>query len=111
MSSRVILIQSEFLGRGDDELGMDLMLNFLRLLEDSEEKPARMIFWNTGVRLVCEGSLSLRHLIALEKQGVEILACRTCLDHFDLTDKLVVGQPTTMNQSIDTMMTSQMICL
>ena len=111
MSSRVILIQSEFLGRGDDELGMNLMSNFLRLLEDSEEKPAQMIFWNTGVRLVCEGSWALEHLIALGEQGVEILACRTCLDHLNLTDKVAVGQTTTMPKSIETMMTEEMVCL
>ena len=111
MTSRTILIQSEVLGRGDDELGMNLMSNFLRLLEESEKKPARMIFWNTGVRLLCEGSWALEHLKTLHDQGIEILACRTCLDHFDLTDKLSVGQPTTMPASIETMMTTDMVCL
>ena len=111
MPSKVILIQSEVLGRGDDELGMNLMSNFLRLLEESEEKPAQMIFWNTGVRLLCEGSWALGHVKALAGQGIEVLACRTCLDHFELTDKLVIGQPTTMPKSIEAMMTSQMVCL
>ncbi len=111
MPSKTILIQSEVLGRGDDELGMMLMSSFLRLLEESPEKPARMIFWNTGVRLLCEGSWALEHLKTLAEQGVEILACRTCLDFFELTDKLVIGRPTTMPESIEAMMTSQMVCL
>ena len=111
MPSKVILIQSEVLGRGDDELGMNLMSNFLRLLEESEEKPEQMIFWNTGVRLLCEGSWALEHMKTLAEQGIEVLACRTCLDHFELTDKLVIGKPTTMPKSIETMMTSQMVCL
>ena len=111
MQSKVILIQSEVLGRGDDELGMMLMSNFLRLLGESQEKPEALVFWNTGVRLVCEGSWALEHLHELEEQGIEIFACRTCLDFFDLTDKLKVGKPTTMPESIQSMLSSDMVCL
>jgi selenium metabolism protein YedF len=111
MPLKTILIQSEVLGRGDDELGMNLMANFLRLLEESTDKPSRMIFWNTGVRLLCEGSWALEHLKVLEEQGIEILACQTCLDFFELTEKLMVGKPTNMLKSIEAMMTSQMVCL
>jgi selenium metabolism protein YedF len=111
MESRVILVQSEVLGRGNDELGMILMSNFLRLLEESEDKPAKMLFWNTGVRLVCRGSWALEHLKTLEAAGVELLACGTCLDFFELTDKLAVGKPTNMAATIKSLMTSQMVCL
>ena len=111
MPYKVILIQSEGLGRGNDELGMMLMSNFLRLLEESQDKPAQLVFWNTGVRLVCEGSWALEHLKELEEQGVEVLACRTCLDHFQLTDRLVIGRSTTMPQTIEAMMTNQTVCL
>jgi selenium metabolism protein YedF len=111
MPSKTILIQSGVLGRGDDELGMLLMANFLRLLGESQDKPAALVFWNTGVRLVCEGSWVLGHLKKLEEQGVEILACTTCLEYFELSDKLKVGKPTTMLKSIHSMLTSDMVCL
>jgi selenium metabolism protein YedF len=111
MPSKTILIQSEILGRGDNELGMLIMANFLRLLEESQEKPAALIFWNTGVRLTCEGSPFLEHLKKLEAQGVEILACTTCLEYFDLLDKLRVGKKTTMARSIQSMLSSDMVCL
>jgi len=111
MPSKVILIQSEGLGRGNDELGMMLMSNFLRLLEESQDKPTQLLFWNTGVRLVCEGSWALEHLKTLEEQGVEILACRTCLDFLELGEKLKVGKPTTMPESIQSMLSSDMVCL
>jgi selenium metabolism protein YedF len=111
MTSKTFLIQSEGLGRGDDELGQILMVNFLRLLEESPEKPAAMIFWNTGVRLVGEGSWALAHLRTLESQGVEILACATCLEYYELTDKLAVGKETDMVKSIQSMMASEMVCL
>jgi selenium metabolism protein YedF len=111
MPSKTILIQSGVLGRGNDELGMLLMANFLRLLGESQDKPSALVFWNTGVRLVCEGSWALGHLKKLEEQGVEILACTTCLEYLELTDKLKVGKPTTMLKSIQSMFSSEMVCL
>ena len=111
MSSKTILVQSDVLGRGKDELGQLLMANFLRLLGESREKPASLIFWNTGVRLVAEGSWALAHLKTLEEQGVAILACRTCLEYFALMDKIAVGKPTNMLKSIESMLTSDIVCL
>lgn len=111
MSNKVFLIQSEGLGRGDDELGKLLMANFLRLLGESKDKPATLVFWNAGVRLACEGSPVLEHLKRLQEQGVEVLACTTCLEYFDLVDKIKVGKPTTMVKSIESMMSSEMVCL
>ncbi len=111
MSTKVILIQSEGLGRGDDELGALLMSNFLRLLAESPDKPATVAFWNAGVKLACEGSWALAHLKKLEERGVEMLACGTCLDFFELKDKLAVGRPTTMADSVKAMLGSEMVCL
>lgn len=104
MQSKILLIQSEGLGRGDERLGLMLMANFLRLLGESPLKPARIIFWNAGVKLVCEGSQVLDHIMKLEQQGVELLACTTCLEYFDLTEKVKAGKPTTMVKSIESLM-------
>jgi len=90
---------------------MMLMSNFLRLLGESKEKPATLAFMNTGVRLVAEGSWALEHLKTLEEQGVAIVACRTCLDYFELTDKQKVGKPTNMAKTIESMLTTEMVCL
>ena len=111
MNSKVILIQGEALGRGDDSLGSMLMANFLRLLGDSEDKPRSIVFWNKGVQLVCEGSKVLEHIKKLESQGVEILACTSCLEYFDLLDKLEVGKPTTMVKSIQSMLANEIVTL
>jgi selenium metabolism protein YedF len=111
MSAKVFLIQSEVLGRGDERLGSMLMANFLRLLGESQDKPSSLIFWNAGVRLLCEGSTVLDHLKRLEEQKVEILACTTCLEFFDLMDRIAVGKPTTMLKSIQAMMSSDIVSL
>ena len=111
MSKKVFLIQSEGLGRGEERLGLLLMANFLRLLGESKDKPETIVFWNTGVRLVCEGSPVLDHLKRLETQGVTILACTTCLEYLELEKKIVVGKPTTMVKSIQSMFSNEFIAL
>jgi selenium metabolism protein YedF len=103
MSGKTFFVQSDVLGRGDDELGMLLMSKFLGTLTDSKDKPARLVFLNAGVKLVGKGSWALGHLKKLESQGVEILACGTCLDYFGLADKVEAGKETTMAASVDFM--------
>ncbi|MBM3141650.1 MAG: sulfurtransferase-like selenium metabolism protein YedF [Chloroflexi bacterium] len=111
MRPKIFLVQSEGLGRGDEQLGSMLMANFLRLLGESQDKPGSLIFWNAGVRLLCEGSPVLNRLKQLEEQGVELLACSTCLEHFDLMDKLAIGKPTTMATSIQSMLNCDVVSL
>jgi selenium metabolism protein YedF len=111
MSSKVFLVQGEGLGRGDDQLGKMLMASFLRMLGESSDKPSKLIFWNAGVRLVCEGSAVLEHLKKLEGQGVEILACTTCLEYFELVEKIKVGKPTTMLKSVQSMVGAETVSL
>ena len=111
MESKHILVQSESLGTGDENLGRLLMANFLRLLGEREDKPEAITFLNAGVKLVCEGSQVVEHIQRLERAGVEILACTTCLEYFDLVDKLSVGKPTTMVKSIEAMLGGAFIAL
>jgi selenium metabolism protein YedF len=108
---KVILVQGDTLGRGDETVGTLLMANFLRLLGSSDKKPEKLILWNTGVRLVCEGSRVLEYIKELEQKGVEILACTTCLEYFDLKDKQLVGKPSTMAKSIEAMMNHEVVSL
>jgi selenium metabolism protein YedF len=107
----VILIQSETIGKGDETVGALTMANFLRLLGASDKKPEKIILWNTGVKLACEGSRVLEYMETLEQKGVEILACTTCLEYFDLKDKQLFGKPTTMAVSIELMMNQDVISL
>jgi selenium metabolism protein YedF len=111
MSPKVFVIKSQGIGRGDDDLGQLLMANFLRLLEESRDKPARIIFMNSGVKLVCEASVCLPHLKRLEEQGIELLACGTCLDYFELTEKLKVGKPTTMARTLESLLQAEVVSI
>jgi len=111
MAGEVVLIQGEGLGSGDVALGKMLMANFLRLLGEAEQKPEKIIFWNGGVKLVCEGSPVIEHLQKLAAGSVEILACTTCLEYFGLKEKQMIGNPTTMVKSIQSMMNENIVTL
>ncbi|HZK57564.1 MAG TPA: sulfurtransferase-like selenium metabolism protein YedF [Clostridia bacterium] len=92
----VILITKDTLGDGSDELGALLMSSYLYTLTEILPYPTGIIFLNGGVRLTVEGSESLEHIRTLESNGVEILSCGTCLDYFELNDKLAVGSVSNM---------------
>ncbi|VGO21451.1 sulfurtransferase-like selenium metabolism protein YedF [Pontiella sulfatireligans] len=85
---KTILITSEFLGQGDDELGAVLMGSFLRKLCTAETRPKEIIFYNSAVKLLAEGSAVLDAIEMLTKKGVGITACGTCVNHFGLADKM-----------------------
>lgn len=94
--SVVAWVTSEFFGSGDDELGRILMTAFVKTLKEIEPRPGKVIFANSGVRLTTEGSELLDVLAELEASGVEILSCGTCLDFFNLMDKLKIGKASNM---------------
>jgi selenium metabolism protein YedF len=92
----VVYLNSRFLGTGDEALGSLLMRSFLKTLLELERKPSRLILINSGVQLATEGSDVLEPLQALSNRGVEILSCGTCLDFYNLKEKLKVGRVTHM---------------
>lgn len=94
--STVMLIASDRLGDGPEELGRLLMKNFIITLIDVAEVPDRMLFVNTGVMLTTEGSEVLEALERLGNRGVEVLSCGVCLDFFHRKEKLAAGCVTNM---------------
>ena len=92
----IVVISSSCMGEGDDALGAVLMKGFIYALSQQDELPKTMLFYNGGAKLTCEGAVTLEDLKELEAQGVEIMTCGTCLNHYGLTDKLQVGTVTNM---------------
>jgi len=92
----LVVISSNKMGEGSEELGEALLKGFLFALSQQDELPAAILFYNGGAKMTVEGSASLEDLKAMEEAGVEILTCGTCLNHYGLTDKLAVGQVTNM---------------
>ncbi|MDI6823384.1 MAG: sulfurtransferase-like selenium metabolism protein YedF [Bacillota bacterium] len=101
--AQVILVGTDRLGRGSDELGSVLMRSFLYTLTQLPSPPGTLIFINAGVRLTTEGSPVLEELCQLHDMGTEILSCGTCLDYFGLREKLAVGRVTNMYEIAETL--------
>jgi selenium metabolism protein YedF len=100
----VMLITSDRLGDGADDLGRLLMKNFIITLLDLDRLPDRMLFLNSGVLLATEGSEALGALEALGNRGVEILSCGVCLDFYHRKDKLKAGSVTNMLTTAESLM-------
>jgi selenium metabolism protein YedF len=100
----VLVIQSDKMGRGDSELGDILIRGFFHTLGEVEPVPRTIIFFNTGVKLACQGSPVLEDLESLEDRGVQMLVCGTCLNYFGLTDELAAGQVSNMYDIAETML-------
>jgi len=108
-SKIVVLVASETLGRGEAELGSILIRGFLHTLNVVEPLPATLIFINSGVKLVAEGSAVLDDLRALGDRGVEILACGTCLNYYALEDKVAAGQVSNMYSIAEALLRSDKV--
>jgi selenium metabolism protein YedF len=101
----VLVVPSEFMGRGEHvELGNILVRAFFHTLGEVEPLPQTIVFFNSGVKLVAQGSHVLEDLCALSEQGIEILACGTCLEYYGLKDKLAVGEISNMYTIAETML-------
>jgi selenium metabolism protein YedF len=99
----VVVIAEDKMGRGNDELGTVLIKAFLHTVAGQAKKPDAMIFYNTGVKLTVQGSDVLDDLKQLESEGVQILVCGTCLNYFEIKDKLAAGVVSNMYDIVETM--------
>ena len=92
----VVVISSNQMGSGEEELGKSLLKGFIYALSQQDTLPSTILFYNSGAYITSEESASIEDLKSLEAQGVEILTCGTCLNFYGLTDKLQVGEVTNM---------------
>jgi selenium metabolism protein YedF len=79
------------MGTGDDELGNLLMVNFIKAIKELDILPAKMVFYNRGVMLGKYDSQVIEHLKEIEKMGVKLLLCATCVKFYSLAEKIHIG--------------------
>jgi selenium metabolism protein YedF len=87
----IVVISSDKMGDGDDELGHLLLGNFIKALKDLDRLPVKIVFYNKGVTIVTKGSPVIEHLRDLEKMGVELLLCATCVGFYKLEEEVGAG--------------------
>ncbi len=87
----LIQVTQNGMGTGSEELGLKLITNYFKLLDADGRTPKIIVFYNAGVKLICENSPALEALQNLSSKGVQLLACKTCLDYFELSNQIKVG--------------------
>lgn len=106
---KVVVLSSDCMGTGDDELGATLIKAFVFALTQQDELPATILAYNGGVKLTVEGSPVLEDLKKLAEAGVEIMSCGTCLNHYGLTEKLAVGEVTNMYVIVEKQLNARVV--
>jgi len=104
-----VFVSSDTMGKGDDKLGKILIRAFFPTLFEIKPQPDKIIFMNSGVKLTVEGSEVIDSLRMIEEEGMEILVCGTCLDFFNLKDKIKVGHISNMFEIVDSLINSDKI--
>jgi intracellular sulfur oxidation DsrE/DsrF family protein len=98
--STAIMLTTNGMGNANPELSKVLFSNYLKLIEEENLIPNAILFYGEGVKTVIENSPFLDALSNLEKQGVNLIVCKTCLNFFGILDKLKVGKIGTMTDII-----------
>ena len=99
----MVMCATDRIGFGDDELGLKLMISFIKTLKEMGPELWRLVLVNNGVKLAIEESDVLSVLQEYEKEGLHILVCGTCLNHFNLLERKRVGETTNMLDIITAM--------
>ena len=100
----VVVLSSDKMGSGNDELGGALMKAFVFALSQQETLPDTILCYNGGVKLTWRGlGVSRRTVKGMAARGVEIMSCGTCLNFYDLKEKLAVGEVTNMYVIVEKM--------
>lgn len=106
---RVIVFGSEYVGSGDETLGFAILMTLLETIATREDRPKALIFWNTAVKLLVQGSPAITRLKVLEEKGVIILAGRLCLQDLGIVN--AVGKAASMDEILDLILHNEVINL
>ncbi len=99
----LVLLATDRLGKGDDNLGGKIVINFIRTMKEMGDDLWRLVLLNGGVKLAVEGSEALPQLQELAGEGLGILVCGPCLKTFNLFEKRQVGELTSMVDIVTSM--------
>jgi len=85
----VLLIGRDQMGDGDRELGRKILGTFLRKSIAFPDLEAVALF-NDGAKLAVKDSPIAIELTQLHDRGVEVIPCSTCVEHYGLTNDLLL---------------------
>jgi selenium metabolism protein YedF len=87
----VVVLNHHGMGSGSEDLGKILLQACVNTLKEVPPLPSAILCYNAGVFAAIEGAPTVPALAELEKQGVSLLVCGTCVDYYELKGKIAVG--------------------
>jgi sulfur relay (sulfurtransferase) complex TusBCD TusD component (DsrE family) len=87
----VIVISRNGMGEADQVLQHRLIVTYLTLLDEHNILPGAICFYTEGVYLAMDSSPVLDVLQSLERKGVRLILCSTCVNYYNLTERIKVG--------------------
>lgn len=99
----LVLLSTDHVGKGNDDLGRGIVINFIKTFKEMGEELWRLVLLNGGVKLAAEGSEALPYLQELDREGLGILVCGRCLETFNLAEKKRVGESANMLDIVTSM--------
>ena len=89
--SYIVVLTSNLMGGGSEDLGKILMKGFLNTLPNLEKLPQEIICYSSAVTLALKGTDTAQSLVKLNSQGVKITLCGTCVDFYGIKEEIEVG--------------------
>lgn len=88
---KILFLKEDGIGGG--ELGKKLLDHFFASLSEGAVLPQEILLLNRAVLLCADTKReAMKELLYLERKGVKILACKTCLEYYGVLDKMSVGE-------------------
>ncbi|MDY6968144.1 MAG: sulfurtransferase-like selenium metabolism protein YedF [Spirochaetota bacterium] len=98
----VVLLRSDRMGQGDDELGDTLMKAFIHTLLELTPTPEIIILYNSGVKLAIRDTQTSEDLQIMIDKGSTVLLCGTCVNYFQIGDSIGTGTVSNMYNIAET---------
>lgn len=96
----LLILGSDTMGK-DEDLGKVLMKGFFETMRVTGELPHTIFFLNAAVKLTTVDDEMISLLKEIERMGVEIFSCGTCLKHYGLEKSLQVGYRGASNHIVE----------
>ena len=104
-----IIFSTQQMGEGNEDLGLILTKSFLITLLELEGIPRSVLFYNSGVKLAADDSFVIDQLRELEKKGVKLLLCGTCVSFYNIGKEITIGTISNMYEMVEEMITASKI--
>lgn len=104
-----IVFSTQQMGEGNEDLGLILTKSFLITLVERDIMPRSLLFYNSGVKLAADDSFVIDQLRKLEKKGVKLLLCGTCISFYNIGKEITIGTVSNMYEMAEEMISASKI--